>query len=210
MKPITELKNIHKGKEIWVVCSGSSLNHVAPRFFSGRITIGVNDVWKKFPCTYYIRKDELHIEDSAHPLIVPEYKSAGYNFGKHVYGDYVFQHRDTAIEVHNHTEHLEHEDWLVTCSSTTPSAIHLAAYMGASIIMLAGHDCGTLDGNIHISEYKEPDREWYLNWLFRIERESLQTRDWVEDKYGCLIYSLNPFLNLGLEGHTYKGCRNDL
>jgi hypothetical protein len=30
-------------------------------------------------------------------------------------------------------------------------------------------------------------------------------KDWLVANYGVTVYSLNPFINLNLEGHTFTG-----
>ena len=35
---------------------------------------------------------------------------------------------------------------------------------------------------------------------------ALQLREKLREVYGCEVYSLNPFVNLGLEGHKYAHC----
>ena len=54
---VTQLKNIHNGKDIWIICAGSSMNYIESEFFENKITIGLNQVYKKFPCDYVIMKD---------------------------------------------------------------------------------------------------------------------------------------------------------
>ena len=56
-KNITELKNKHLGKDIWIVLAGSSMNYVSKSFFENKIVLGTNQVYKHFPCTYIVMKD---------------------------------------------------------------------------------------------------------------------------------------------------------
>ena len=49
-KSITELRNIHKGQDIWIIGAGSSMDYVDPSFFENKITIGVNQMFQYFPC----------------------------------------------------------------------------------------------------------------------------------------------------------------
>ena len=52
-RPITELKDTHKGEDVWIIGSGSSMDYIDPSFFDNKITIGVNDVYKKYEhCSY--------------------------------------------------------------------------------------------------------------------------------------------------------------
>ena len=58
-KNITGLKDIYKGLDIWCVLAGSSMDYVDPSFFEDKIVIGLNQVYKKFPCHYIVMKDCL-------------------------------------------------------------------------------------------------------------------------------------------------------
>jgi hypothetical protein len=58
-KNITELKDIYKGLDIWCILAGSSMDYVDPSFFEDKIVIGLNQVYKKFPCNYILMKDCL-------------------------------------------------------------------------------------------------------------------------------------------------------
>ena len=99
-------------------------------------------------------------------------------------------------------------DKIVVSFSTITSAIHLAAYMGAANVILVGHDCGTIDGKQNFAEYPEPihaqGRKFYKSFLNKIEPQTQAIRQRIKEVYGCNIYSLNPWLNFGLEGHIYE------
>lgn len=206
-KSISELRDLYRGSDIWVICSGASMDYVEPSFFSNKVTIGVNDVYKKFPCTFYLRKDFVGSGLSPGPLIVAEYDCAAYHAERNTHGQYVFKHRNNEIEVGDPTKYIEGDDWLVTSASVTTSAMHMAAYMGAKNILLCGHDCGILNDHVNFHGYADHDTPWYTRWVLHIERESLMVKEWLKRTYGVNIYSLNPFLNFGLEGHQYIGCR---
>ena len=87
--------------------------------------------------------------------------------------------------------------------------------MGAKYIILVGHDCGTLDGEPNFNGYhddstysishgNEEPKEKYKLWLSEIEEQTITLKKLLKEKYGCEIYSLNPFINFGLEGHRYE------
>src|SRR5438874_647953 len=61
-RSITELKGRHAGADIWLIAAGPSLNYVAPAFFEGKVTLGVNDVYRRFPCSYLVRRTRLRAE----------------------------------------------------------------------------------------------------------------------------------------------------
>ena len=45
-KTIQELKDKHKGEDIWVIAAGSSMDYVDKSFFSNKIVIGQNQTFK--------------------------------------------------------------------------------------------------------------------------------------------------------------------
>ena len=112
------------------------------------------------------------------------------------------------------TNNIYHkDDMLIVSFSTITTAIHLAAYMGAKNIILVGHDCGTINGECNFEGYHNNEtykvahtkgKEGYVLWLKMIENNTIQLKKLLIEKYGCNIYSLNPFINFNLEGNVYK------
>lgn len=101
-------------------------------------------------------------------------------------------------------------DGLIVSGSTITSAIHLAAFMGAATIFLAGHDCDTLDGAMHFDGYHTAFsakgspvtntpakyRAWMLNATEHgIQSTSIQLNHLLLREYGVRVHSLNPFIN---------------
>ena len=82
--------------------------------------------------------------------------------------------------------------------------------MGAFNIVLVGHDCGTIDGVLYEPNYTESDwgsADNYASkheWVATIESNTLEVKKKIKEVYNCNIYSLNPFINFGLEGHKYE------
>lgn len=220
-KSLKELKNLHKGEDIWLLLAGSSMDYVNPSFFKNKITIGQNQLYKHFPCTYALMKDCLEqprfprsineLNELNIPLIYCEYykgyKKNPKNIVKHN-NSYFFTHNPRKTSLHEEINLLNDDD-IVVSASTVTSLMHTAAYMGAKNIILCGHDCGTLDNNLYYDGYMENDwissQNWsgIKNWMSSLETQSQLVRNYLMKKYNCNIYSLNPFLNLGLENHTY-------
>ena len=103
---------------------------------------------------------------------------------------------------------------LVVSHSTITTAMHLAAYMGAKNIIIVGHDCGFLDGkavfdgyysDLTVPPWKSIDD--HMSWLGQIEEQTLSVKQRLAEVYGTRVVSLNPFVNLGLEGHIYTSAR---
>lgn len=221
-----QLKNKHKGEDIWLLLAGSSMDYVDKSFFEGKITIGQNQMYKIFPCSYVVMKDCMEeprfprsireLNEKNIPLIYAEYhggkKQGKKNIVEHS-NSYCFTHNDRTPNVHLKDEiPLLKEDDIITSRSTVTTLMHIAAYMGAKNIILCGHDCGTLNDNLYAKGYIETDWHSAGNWggintfLGKLPKDSMMVREYLKERYGVNIYSLNPFINLGLENHSYKPC----
>ena len=222
-RQIKEFKDRHKGKDIYVICAGPSSDYVPPRFFTDKIVIGVNNVFKKFPCNYVVSKDlkeyprytrmVQELKGTDVKLIFSEYHTGHLADGKNQPDydkGYVFEHLDNkSADMDEEVFSVIGTDKLVVSRSTVTSAINLAAYMGARNIILVGHDCGSIDGDLYDPTYTEKDWGSANNyssapkWVGSIESQTLKVKERVKEEYGSSIYSLNPFINFGLEGHNY-------
>lgn len=246
MRALSEFRNAHAGQDIYVLASGASMDHVHEAFFDGRVTVGVNQVFRRFArITYLVRKEldgleaALQSSDDATVHFVSRGEAGGPNSANlqalqgRRYASYrqrvvVFDHQKRGFASRNWALEFPH-DGLIVSHSTITSAMHLAAYMGAKHIILAGHDCGTLDGSLNFRGYHSSSSRaiaWarhgeadqrsserrYAHWLTNnstlgIERTTLRLKALLWSKYQAYVYSLNPFVNFGLEGHRYRGPR---
>ena len=211
---ITELKNCHQGADIWVIASGPSAGYIDPEFFRRKITIGVNRVWGRFRTTYICLKESDIVDQAIATgsiVVASEYNcgAKGYRKAESAHEFYYFEHLENGIQEVDLS--VVGSDCLVVSFSTITSAMHLAAYMGAANIILVGHDCGFLDGQRNYEGYPHPMMQapgFYERFLARIEPQSVNVREKLQEVYGCRIYSLNPFLNFRLEGHRYESASN--
>lgn len=223
MRELLEFKDIHKGKDIYVIGSGYSAQFIDPTFFQDKITIGINQVYKRFHVDYLVRKEHLYVKE-----FYNEYPSGIWFISKHNYGVYdrkqysqLNNEIPSNICIYEHTNNIYKlsqtelpKDKLITSFSTITTGIHLAAFMGAKTILLVGHDCGTLDGKCNFDGYhtkeslaiawKKNGEEGYKKWLPVIENDTIQLKKLIKEAYGCDIYSINPFINFNLEGHEYR------
>lgn len=211
--PLTELKGLYTGQDIFVLGSGSSMDYFTPGFFRDRITIGCNYVYRDFPVMYTVAK-ELPEEDMREASrrgaipVISRYRHGDYT--KLITRDvpeqhYVFEHRPNMITAIDWT--VLGTDQLVVSWSTITSTIHLAAYMGARTIFLCGVDAGTLDGQANYTNYAgvtlTGQSGWYIGFLQAIRLQTAQLRDMLLVTYGCQVLTLSPFTNLGHEGHVF-------
>lgn len=233
-KSILEFKNKHQGKDIWIIASGSSLDYVDPLFFENKITIGINQSYNRFKnCVYYLRKEFLWLDKAIDyiknncpdsKLVVSDFDCGNRTGNKTIKNEietdldyWFFNHNNNnESEFENDLIRLldnsnkENDDMVLASNSTILSGIYFAYYIGAKNIILCGADCGTLDGKFNYTDYykglednEEEVKRSYKNWLRKIEQQTKFLRDEFK-KRGVNIYSLNPFINIGLEGHIYQ------
>lgn len=208
MKKIDILKNLYKGQDIYVIASEKSVDYVDKHFFDNKIAIGVNNIYKRFPnLTYYLCKENsVAKEYSVNKLnfVCSEFDCGNPNKVKNRFKNGYFYKHDENKESEI-IDVFDRNNYLTVSWSTITSAIHFAYHLGACNIILVGHDCGTLDNQTNIDSYtghKFSNNE-YIDWLSKIESQTL----WLKKKInnlGVNIYSLNPFINFGLEGHIYQ------
>ena len=223
----TALKNIYLNKTIYILGAGASMNYLDASFFDDKITIGANRIWKFCKLSYNLIKHKQFIEKAkennhATTKIVVSKHDCGdidheLNPTKGV--DYVFSHKKGNFDnlEQNFIENLDSigiDDDIFSSASTITSCIHLAAYMGAKNIVLVGHDGGYIDGNVHVNNYSQSIRDFYKTeeeyhkyynkWLELVSGQTHRLKDKLRQVYNCNIYSLNPFINFRLEGHTFE------
>lgn len=213
MANLSDLKNLHPGETIWVLGSGPSLNFIEREFFDDKICVTVNAVG----ATYGLRSF---------------YGYSNYHFpaGRETFGEglivAVTLARDTLTqnpwpgevpddvalsEAHSYAppgsswdpyKMPPPEGQIVYGSSSIHGGIHLAAHLGAKNIVLVGADCGLIDDEVNVATYPLPTEVYSL----RVWNEHTQIlKRWLAENYGVRIYSLNPFINLNLEGHQFRG-----
>ena len=217
-RKIKELKDKHKGEDIWVIAAGPSMNYVSPSFFDNKVTIGVNRVCQKFDCDYLVAKDGRGFSiikesiSNKSKIVLSKHESGNLHQNINSYDGefYFFEHPSKPNEQPDLSCIGDGTDRIVVSYSTITSAIHLAAYIGAKNIIICGHDCGTLDGASTIHNYYDKIRPHhgsetaYVGWLGEIENHTVLVCNEITKKIGCNIHSLNPFINLNLEGHKYS------
>ncbi len=224
-KNLLELKNKHLGKDIWIISAGSSMDYISKDFFNEKICITVNDMVKHFDCSYVVMKDchkpkfseaiKYSLEKNI-PLIYSKYhegKSRSRLNNPTHSNSYFFDHNPKINHFHEEILNLK-EDEIIVSRSTITSAMHVAAYMGAKNIILCGHDCGTIDGDLYYSKYrpgnKHPLEYWpdgLKNAISKYEGQSMLTRQLLKERYNCNIVSLNPFISFNLEGYEFKALK---
>jgi hypothetical protein len=205
---LSELAGKHQGETVWVTGSGRSLSFVDAQFFDDKVTVAVNlsATVLGFTPTYLFSHYHQVTADHLHP------KSVGVTLERDTLTNEPWKNPPKNVCLYPHAlDHPPGEGWdvyktpplpgsLVYGSSSLHGAMNLAAFLGARFVMLVGADCGTLDGEHRIGGYPDGHKPWNI-----YEQHNRKLKQWLKENYGCDVYSLNPFINFNLEGHTFEG-----
>lgn len=208
MRDLASFKDIHKGEIVWVIGSGGTLDFIEPSFFDDQICIAANFVGKVFGLANYFtfshyHTDSLEMSDSSRFVFTPRKEHgnrdewSGFLPNNVVLFDTNSGEPGTRFDPFGRDNPGEN---LVIGSSSIHGAMHLAAHIGAKAIVLVGVDCGTINDKDRMDGYVTGDTPWdiYNDHLILMKR-------WLMINYGCQVYSLNPFVNLSLEGNKFRG-----
>ena len=213
MANLADLKDRHLGETIWVFGSGPSLNFIDPEFFDDKVCVTTNHVGVGYPLKSFYSYSNYHAEDVA------------LTFGKGLIVA-VMLARDTLRqtewpgEVPDNVALSEADSYsppgsswnpyrmpppdgqIVYGSSSIHGATHLAAHLGGRNIVLVGHDAGFIDDEQNANSYPSATQVFSFGvW----NEHSIILKRWLGERYGARVYSLNPFINLNLEGHKFRG-----
>ena len=225
MKPVTDLYGAHRGDDIYVVGTGTSMRVFPMDALAGKLTIGLNRAWQLLPVQYAITlAPHTHVPEflegeSPHPeitwvtkrgkakaVLTPEqFADADRRFytidigGRERSGD------DWVTDEGRVTEWVRRPSgtMLYQWSSISQTAANLAANMGARTVILVGCDNTALLDNHHAREHhtkwlgKTPEERYrqYYEGLVEV-RAALRTR-------GVNLVSVTPFLGLGKEDEDF-------
>lgn len=202
--------------KIYVVGSGPTLDFIDVRFFEGETVIAVNEVGERLGL-YDNSKIDVHTFSHYHDETFalaekyPQQKFYTTRGDRGFTGEPKMRPENVTFFDHNNTsfDWVPKADWpeggIMVGSTGVHGAMHLACKMGAEFVVLVGVDCGILDGKFNHSDYQSGNlvKDNTSNWLARWDMHLRQVKDVLTREYGVGIYSLNPFVNLNLEGHKW-------
>ena len=206
----SELEGLHDGETLWVLGSGPSLNYIDGAFFDDKVTVSTNfsaralGIHPHYAFSHYHHNAESLLADSSCVVTIERD-----TITQSLWQDEQPHHLVLAPTQYDKppgsawnpiTSHKPGLDQIAYGSSSLHGAMHLAAHLGASYIMLVGADCGTIDGEHRVKDYPDGDKLWTL-----YNSHHKLMKDYLEQNYPVKVHSLNPFINLNLEGHTFKG-----
>jgi hypothetical protein len=213
---ITQFQGMWAGRPVFVFGSGKSLDYLDPKFFDGQLCVTTNHVGQQWGLSdYIIVSHHYEVGDLyrgmgvSNTIVCPDRDTTDLESQRFPDGDNVFRFPASRQRFHNFSVERNwpaDHDRLVVGSTGLHTAMHFAQYAGASAVILVGTDCGRLDGEINFVKYPLPDDTGYggnteRSWLVW-EQHNRQVANKLRS-LGCPVYSLNPFINFGLEGHVF-------
>jgi len=217
IRSVKELRNKHKYEDVWILGSGSSLNFIAPEFFTNKLVIGVNWMYRHFTCDYLVVHHheivkqiclERALDQLFFKLVVSEFQCCAFKDGQYAFPDaeiYIYKHEDQGYMVNNYRPLIiPTADKILSGGTTVIDAVGLAIHMGCRNIMLCGCDGGGIDNETNIRNYyREYSKSDQIGHSVRSLQIIIELRDELK-KYGINIYTLSPFMGLGLEEHKLR------
>jgi hypothetical protein len=224
---IADLRGVLDGRTV-VVLGAGGLDYMRPQALRGLPVISVNSSARKWglhdPFAIVVKEHAEEAVPNAEAFPgVPIVCAAG------PYGNadrpeppaipdlYIFEHLpNRAAEFDVYRDWPAEPDQLVVAMSTIVSAMHFACYAGASVVLVAGLVCGTLEGRTHFKGYGHPDDvdgeqpSWMADWLAKTERQALAVRRELVRRYDVDILGLSPWITPELDGLVYRSPSNAL
>jgi hypothetical protein len=189
---------------------------VDPKFFINKIVIATNTVADRlglydmqcevFTHTHYHDDAlELALKYPNHYFFAPE-GNRGFQGTPAVAKSNIIYYKHQPTKFDFNVENAWHDEGLIVGSTSMHGSMHLACHMGAANIILIGADCGTLDGETNHTGYKSGNLEQgdHYSWLARWDKHLREVKTKLQSVYDVRIYSLNPWVNLNLEGHVWQ------
>lgn len=204
-----------EGQTVWVLGSGKTLDYIPASFWRDKRVIAVNYAADKLNLehvwTVTNHWDDAQIIAERHPdylVVTPdrEMQPAQFITNLDLTGlDNVLQVPtvDQPYGAFTTAEHWTTDDRLGLGPTSAHLAIAWAQHLGASAVILAGIDCGAIDGAGRIVGYPNnpdgtPGHLHYRLWEAALRDIAHRLR-----ADGVAVMSLNPWVTLALEGHTF-------
>lgn len=218
MNKLSDLYNIHKGEDIYIIGTGASFRVFPHSFFDNKITMGLNLAWQLIDVNYAITMvPHLNFPEflnAARPertkWITKQDKYAAHassEMQSYANENYYYFRTDGKSSINALDEPSEagrvldwvdnpNPEFLYLWTSISQTAVNLAANMGAKNIILVGCDNCALSGNHHAHNQHtlwkgaDPDDRYMQYYLGLKEvRKSLFKRN-------VNLLSIGPFLKL--------------
>lgn len=209
-----DYRGIHAGETIWVVAAGMTATYVPTAFFDDKTVVAVNWAGQTLGLSSFHTVtnhwDDAAVTAAAYPHL-PVITSDREQMPPDWMTGTVLDHSnvvkvptvDQPYAEYRTDRHWPGGDVFTIGPTSAHLAINWAAFLGAAHLVLVGLDCGQLDGDHHVAGYAgnlngAPMHLHYALWESTLRDIAGRLR-----ADGVSVHSLNPFVTLALEGHTF-------
>ena len=205
MKLLNELYGKHK-EDVYILGSGSSLAFIDKSFFEGKITIGLNMVYRDFNVSYMLSHHHNVVQEAINcgqTVITSEWGTCAEVNGRHNFeGEYyVYKH---TWQGYSEVDLSRFGEIIGAAGTPVVAALQVAYLMGAKNIILCGVDGGSIDGKYNYKDYYIPTADGHAG---RVENVIREVANRIR-KEGVGVHSLNPFVNFTNEDHNFVACNS--
>jgi len=214
---LNDVKHLYAGDTAWVIGSGGTLNHLHPEFFRDKLVVSTNLGPVKFGIerpqfvfTHYHSVAAEAVDVASVVVTLAGDTLTRQPWHGDVPDNLILIPQDSYVGPSDRWDpngsHRPRPDSLAYGSSSIHGAMHLAAWVGAAHIVMVGADCGILDSQVNLDGYPVLGGQGDTDRILSLyERDHNRMKQYLVNTYGVTVYSLNPFINLNLEGHTFVG-----
>lgn len=210
-------RDAHPDATVWVVAGGATSRFISPRFFDDKLVVAVNWAGRDLGLSSYFSvtnhwddaavlaqsRPDLPVITSEREMLPPESMTAT-----------PLDHYPNVVKVptceqpyagYTTAQHWpgSGDEWLTIGPTSLHLALGWAVHLGAAHVVLVGADCGQIDGAHHVPGYSgnldgSPPHLHFGLWERTLRDIAGRLR-----ADGVSVHSLNPFVSLALEGHTF-------
>jgi hypothetical protein len=206
---LEDVAGTRDGGDVYVIASGKTLDYYDPEFFEDKFLIGVNYGWSltiprvDYMVTKYHETALEWVADERVGTMVVTRGLRGHRNMQPLTDDrmLVVDHNENTVE---RWDGDWPEDGLVVTHSTITTAMHLAAVLGVRNIVTVGADCGVLDEETNVGDYKRDRKHLQFARFGSFEKQNRIVAKILRERYGVNVMSMLPFVTPNMEGHKFK------
>ena len=216
---LSDFAGQHTGSLAYVLGSGNSCTFFDPSFFDDQLTIGVNTGWAEWlPSVDYMVTKYHEIAEKwvgskrlGHLIVSKGHTGQLDQVMTERHDMLLFDHAPNRVQ--NFTADDFPDSGLVVSYSTITSAMHFAAILGASAIIMVGADCGWIDDKSNVGDYLPSLGDDYVaDYATPFDLQNRIVANEIRRRYNIPVMTLLPFVTPNMEGHKFVspfGALND-
>jgi len=211
-----DYRGIHAGATIWVVAAGMTSTYISGEFFDGKVVVAINWAGQSLGLadfhTVTNHWDDAAVTAAAYPhlpVITSDREQMPDGWVTGTVLDFpnvvMVPTVDQPYSGYSAAAHWPGGDVFTLGPTSAHLAINWATFLGAAHIVLVGVDCGELDGDHHVAGYAGNLNGAPVQVNYRLWESTLRDIAGRLRADGISVHSLNPFVSLALEDHTFTG-----